>query len=426
MPPPTENSWLRTLIPARPGEVCKVLLSAAYFFLLLMSYYLLRPLREAFGISGGADKLPLIWSCTLGVMALINPLYSALIARWPRRAFIPGAYQAFALMLIGFGLMYQWLPGHGGAALGYSFYVWLSVFNLFVVSIFWAFMSDLYNAEDGKRLFGFIAIGGTLGAIAGAAATGKFSAWLGSEHSQWLFYISAFLLELTIVCVIGLFRMAKEQNANIAEASAEPGPAMTAGFTLLGKSPLLQSISLYILLYALTSTFLYVFQGRVIEQVFASNSARIAAFAKIDLWSNVLTLAAQIFFTHRLVAKLGIPVSLTILPLVTLLGFGSLWLWPGFAALAIFQVMRRGIHYAIDRPVREMLYIPLGPDVKYKAKSFIDTFVYRSGDFIGIWITPLLQAMSLALSLPSLGMSALWLGGAAWLSRLVKSKDKSW
>jgi AAA family ATP:ADP antiporter len=144
------------------------------------------------------------------------------------------------------------------------------------------------------------------------------------------------------------------------------------------------------------------------------------AFAKIDLWTNVLTLAVQLFFTHRLVTRVGIPIALTILPFVTLLGFGSLWLWPGFAALAVFQAIRRGLHYAVDRPVREMLYIPLTPDVKYKSKGLIDTFIYRTGDFIGIWITPPLQAMSLSLGLPGIGMSALWLTSAARLGGLVK------
>jgi AAA family ATP:ADP antiporter len=195
---------------------------------------------------------------------------------------------------------------------------------------------------------------------------------------------------------------------------------MMAGLALVGKSSLLQAIALYILLYAVTGTFLYVFQGRLVEQLFESDAARTLAFARIDFWAQALTLIAQIFFTHRLVAKVGIPISLTILPIATVLGFGSLWLWPGFAALAILQVLRRGLHHAVDRPVREMLYIPLAPDAKYKAKSFIDTFVYRSGDFIGVWMTPLLQAMSLSLGLPGLGMSALWLGGAAWLGGLVR------
>jgi AAA family ATP:ADP antiporter len=395
-----------------------VLLSATYFFLLLMAYYLLRPLREAFGISRGADMLPVIWSCTLGAMALINPIYSALVSRWPRRVFIPAAYHAFAAMVLVFGLLYHYLPDDGRTMLGYTFYVWLSVFNLFVVSIFWSFMSDLYSKDDGQRLFGVIAIGGTLGAIAGSSTTAKFSQWLGSEHSQWLFYISAFVLELAILCVLALFGAARAQDdGRIASKSGEPGPSAAAGFALLGKSVLLRGISLYILLYTITGTFLYIFQGYLVERLFDSPEARTVAFAKIDLWANALTLATQLFFTHRLVTRAGVPIALAILPAITLIGFGALWAWPVFISLAIFQVARRGLHYAVDRPVREMLYIPMEPDAKYKAKSFIDTFVYRTGDFIGVWITPGLQALSISIGLPSVGISAVWLACAAWLGR---------
>ncbi|MDR2561522.1 MAG: MFS transporter [Holophagales bacterium] len=433
MTPPSGLPWLKRLFPLRPGEDRKALLSALYFFLLLMSYYLLRPLRETFGISRGADKLPLVWSCTLGVMALANPLYSALISRRPRRKFIPWTYFAFAAMLLAFGLFFQWLPGHGGAALGYTFYVWLSVFNLFVVSIFWAFMSDLYSREDGQRLYGFIAIGGTCGAIVGSWTTGLFSQWLGQGQSQWLFYASAAILGLAVICVAALFRNENKISSQnnqvpkepmIADASREPGPGVMAGFSLIGRSRLLQSMSLYILLYAVVGTFLYIIQARVIEGAFADNSARTAAFAKLDMWANILTLAAQLCLTHRLVARVGIAVSLVILPIVTILGFGALMLWPGFTALAIFQVARRGMHYAVDRPVREMLYIPLAPDAKYKAKSFIDTFVYRAGDLMGVWLDPLLRAISMSLGLPSLGISALWLGGAVWLGRLSGGKEE--
>jgi AAA family ATP:ADP antiporter len=422
---PTKTSWINRILPTRPGEAGKVLLSTAYFFLLLMSYYLLRPLRETFGISRGADALPLIWSCTLGVMALVNPLYSALVARCPRRVFIPAAYQIFGAMLVGFGILYHCLPGHGGIVLGYIFYVWLSVFNLFVVSIFWSFMSDIFSKEDGKRLFGFIAIGGTLGAILGAAVAGDFSIKLGTDYAQWLFYISAIVLGLAILCVYALFNIGEKHGSVIAGKSGEPSPSIAAGITLLGKSALLQSISLYILLYAVLGTFLYIIQGYIVAGVFESSAARTAAFAKIDIWSNVLTLIAQLFLTHRLVTRVGIPVSLAVLPIVTLLGFGALWLWPSFIVLAIFQVARRGLHYAVSRPVREMLYIPLVPDAKYKAKSFIDTFVFRAGDFIGVWITPLLTAMSLSLGLPSLGISLLWLGSSAWLGKLAKMEHGS-
>jgi AAA family ATP:ADP antiporter len=340
-----------------------VLLSAAYFFLLLMAYYLLRPLRETFGISRGADKLPIIWSCTLGAMALINPIYSALLSRWPRRLFIPAAYHAFAGMLLVFGMLYQLLPDHGGAALGYTFYVWLSVFNLFVVSIFWSFMADMFNRDDGQRLFGVIAMGGTLGAmagssaayaayhlawllgaVAGSASMVKIIGWLASDPARWLFFLSAFVLELAVLCIWALLSAGRTGDGGLADSSREPGPSAAAGFALLGKSILLRAISIYILLYALTGTFLYVYQGYLVERLFETNAARAAAFAKIDFWANALTLTTQLFFTHRLVARAGLPIALAILPIVTLIGFGALWAWPAFISLALFQVARRGLH----------------------------------------------------------------------------------
>ncbi len=415
--PSPHRSPLARLIPVRPGEGPLVLGAAGYFFLLLMSYYLLRPLREAFGIAKGADKLPWIWTGTLLLMLLANPLYAALVARFPRRRFIPGTYHVFAACLLLFAALYALLPGHGGHALGYVFYVWLSVFNLFVVSVFWAFLGDLFDAEQGARLFGLVAIGGTLGALAGSALAEALSRSLHPDP-LWLFLLAALVLETAVACVRFLLR--RSEIGGKAEPGREPGPGALEGLALVRRSGLLRLIALYILLFSLTSTFLYVLQGRVVEHAFADRALRTAAFARIDLLVNLLTLGAQLFFTHRLVRAVGIPAALAILPLVTLVGFAALALWPCFAVLAAFQVARRGLHYAVDRPVREMLYIPLAPDVKYKAKSFIDTFVYRSGDLLGIWLTPLLGGLSIPLGGPAAALSAAWLGGAGLLGRRVR------
>lgn len=419
--------WARALgraVLLEPGEAAPMLLSGLYFFLLLLSYYLLRPMREAFGVARGADSLPWLMTATLLAMLLANPAFAALVARLPRRRFIPAAYRFFAVNAVLFALALLLFPG-ARIALGYVFYVWLSVFNLFVVSVFWAFLADGFDQAQGQRPFGVIAMGGTLGAIAGA--------WLAATLSQGLqvgglrihldppalILLSAAVLEGAVKCVQVLadrFGMGHE-----AGGASEPGPGPLEGLRRLGTSPYLRLIAAYLLLFTIASTLLYLQQGKIVAATFKDQASRTAAFARLDLWTNVLTLLVQLFFTGRLIRVAGIPAVLLLLPALTLVGFAALAVWPAFATLAAVQVARRGLHYAVDRPAREILYIPLGPEEKYKAKPFIDTFVYRGGDLLGVWLPTTLSLLSLAVAPAALGLSALWLGSGVWLGRWVRS-----
>jgi AAA family ATP:ADP antiporter len=208
--PPPNNPRMADLLGRavllEEGEAKPLLLSGLYFFLLLLSYYLLRPMREAFGVARGADSLPWLMTCTLIVMLLVNPAFATLVSRLPRRRFIPAAYRFFEVNAILFALALILFPG-GRLWLGYAFYVWLSVFNLFVVSVFWAFMADGFNEGQGKRLFGVIALGGTLGAISGAWLAGALSAGVmaGSLRLHLdpsvLILLSAVVLEGAVKCV---------------------------------------------------------------------------------------------------------------------------------------------------------------------------------------------------------------------------------
>ena len=420
----TPARLLRRLVLVEEGEAPALLWSTLYFFLLLFGYYLLRPVREAMGIARGADKLPWLMTGTLLAMALANPAFAALVSKLPRRRFIPWAYRFFALHMLGFFLAFRLLPRHGGAALGYAFYIWLSVFNLFVVSVFWGLMSDVWTEIQGKRLFGFIAMGGTLGAIAGAALTGALTrgfhlggAALKVEPLS-LLLLSLLTLEAAVQCVKRL--AAIFHLGDRAHGLREPGPGPLEGLRLIATSRYLQLICAYMLLFTITSTFLYLQQGGIVERTFANTAARTAAFARIDLWVNVLTLAAQVFLTGRLLLGLGIPVVLSILPVLSLAGFGALWAWPTFGVMALFQVLRRGLHYAVDRPAREILYIPLGPEERYKSKPFIDTFIYRGGDLLGVWAPTVFAALAVPLGLAAVGCSGLWLGSSLALGRWVK------
>ena len=407
---------LSRLVLVRPGEGRILFLATTYFFLLLFSYYLLRPLREAFGIARGADRLPWLMTGTMAVMFLANPAFAGLVARFPRRRFIPMAYRGSAAMLGAFFLLFRLLPGHGGAGLGYAFYIWLSVFNLFAVSVFWAFMADGLDRDQGQRLFGFIAMGGTLGAIAGAGAT-EYLARSGFLLDSGGLLLAAILgLELAVQCARAL-AVRFHMGAGCAP-DREPGPGLLEGLRRFARSPYLLLMGLYILLYTVTSTFLYLQQGQIVAKTFGTPAARTAAFARLDLWVNILTLSTQVFLASRLIRGLGLKVVLCLMPVLTLAGFGLLWAAPTFAVLAALQVARRGLHYAVDRPARESLYIPLGPAERYKAKPFIDTFIYRTGDLLGIWVPGALAGLALPLGAAAMVVSAGWLWCGIWLGRL--------
>jgi AAA family ATP:ADP antiporter len=354
-------------------------------------------------------------------MVLANPAFAALVSRLPRRRFIPLAYRFFALNMLAFFLAFRLLPNHGGAALGYAFYIWLSVFNLFVVSVFWGLMSDVWSEGQGKRLFGFIATGGTLGAIAGAAVTGLLTkgfalgTWQVKVDPLSLLLLSILAMEGAVFCVKRLAEIF--QLGDTAHGEREPGPGPLEGLRLIATSRLLQLICVYMLLYTITSTLLYLQQGAIVERTFSGTAARTVAFARMDLWVNVLTLVTQVFLTGRIITGLGVPVVLSIIPVLTIAGFGALWAWPTFGVLALFQVLRRGLHYAVDRPAREILYIPLGAEERYKSKPFIDTFIYRGGDLLGVWAPTALLAIGVSVGLASVGCSGLWLGSSVALGR---------
>ena len=422
-PPAAASRFLSRLVQVRPGEGWILFWATAYFFCLLYSYYLLRPMREAFGIAKGADKLPWLMTGTMLVMLLANPAFAAVVSRLPRARFIPLSYRFCSASLLLFYGLFRFLPGHGGVVLGYAFYIWLSVFNLFAVSLFWAFMADGFNEEQGKRLFGFITAGGTLGAILGAGTTQALIGGLAVAGAVWkldpssLVLAALIALELAVACV-GKLAPRFHLSGALRDASREPGPGLFAGIKLIARSPYLATMGLYLLLFTITSTLLYLQQGVIVERSFAGHAARTAAFARMDVWVNALTLVTQLFLTSRILTRWGVPAVLCLMPVLTLAGFGSLWLWPTFGTLVVFQVLRRGLHYAVDRPCREILYIPLGPEEKYKSKPFIDTFVYRGGDLLGIWTPAALALARVPVGAAAMGVAGVWLAAGVWLGKL--------
>ncbi len=425
-----EPTWLERALLLRPGEAPAAVLGAAYFFCVLLSYYLMRPLRESFGIARGADKLPWLMTGTLLAMLLANPLFAALVSRLPRRKFIPIVYHFFALNLLAFYGLFQWFRRdhpEWQVGLGYAFYIWLSVFNLFVVSVFWGFMADGMGRERGRRLFGFLGVGGTLGAITGAWLVGSLSAGFGAPDDPWLKFDRPSMMLLSLVplelCTLFVwllgkrFRQSERSSATDRDAAREPGPGVWTGIGMVGASPYLRAIALYMLLYTVTSTLLYIRQGEIIESTYTDQAERTAAFANIDLYTNILTLVTQLFVTGRLMSTLGVGFAIAVLPVLTVAGFAALAMHPAIIVVTVFQVARRGLHYAVDRPARETLFAGLSPDAIYKSKPFIDTFVYRAGDMLGGWLPTLLRLAGVAVGWAAVPLAVLWLAGAIALGR---------
>ena len=414
------------MIDVRPLEVAALGWSWLFVFSILSAYYVIRPIRDEIGAFGGTSNLPWLFTGTLLTLLAVNPLFAALVKRLPRARFIAIAYRFFMLNLAVFAILLGTSSGEQYLWVGRAFFIWTSVFNLFVVSVFWAFIVDVFDSEQGKRLFGFLAAGATLGAIVGSALTSGFVARIGATY---LMFASIALLELAVFAVRRLSRITEafRRNHGRDEQEIPIGGTVLAGVTHTLRSPYLLNVSLFILLYSITSTFLYFQQASIANAYFSDRAARTAFFANIDLIVNVLTLGAQIFLTSRALKKLGVAVTLSALPLFSVLGFATLALAPTVAVLVTVQVLRRVTNFAFARPTRELLFTVLPREDKYKAKSFIDTVVYRSGDQIGSWSYALLGYLGLGLSgiaIVAVPLSLVWLVNSVWLGRRQEALSK--
>ena len=410
---------LDRMLDVRPAELGALGWSWLYIFSVLSAYYILRPIRDEMGVAGGIENLQWLFTGTLLGMILVNPPFAALVAKLPRVRFISIAYRFFIANLLIFVLLLKMASAEQNIWIGRVFFIWTSVFNLFVVSVFWALMVDVFNSEQSKRLFGFIAAGATLGAIAGSSVTASLA-----EHvpATYLLLGSAVLLELAVFCVRRLSRLSDvlHRRSSVSAEEGAIGGTAFSGLTHAFKSPYLINVSVYILLYAITSTFLYFQQADIARQAFVGRGARTAFFARIDLWVNILTLAAQLFVTGRVLRAFGVAFTLATLPVLSVLGFSALAVTPTLVIIVIYQVLRRAGNFAFARPSREVLFTVVPREDKYKAKSFIDTVVYRTGDQVGAWSYAGLSFIGLGIvgiAIAAVPISLAWLVNGLWLGR---------
>ena len=412
---------LQRVVAVRPEEARVVWWCWLYIFAVLSSYYIMRPMREQMGVAGGVNNLQWLFTGTLAGMLLLNLPFAWLVKKLPRRRFIPLTYRFFAANILLFAAALHFADPAQTVWIGRAFFIWVSVYNLFVVSVFWQLNVDIFSPEQGKRLFGFIAAGATIGAISGSALTASLAR---AVSPTLLLLGAAILLEVAVFSVGRLARLSPtlhRQPASGSEAAREDRPiggSVLAGITHAMRSPYLLGVSAFMLLFAITATFLYFQQAGIVSHSFPDRGAQTTFFATVDLVVNCLTLLVQLFFTGRIVILLGVGVALALLPALTMVGFGVLAFAPSLGTIAVFQVLRRAGDYAIARPTREVLFTVVPREDRYKTKGFIDTFVYRLGDQVGAWSVALLGGLeSTTTALAAIPIGAIWLVTGLWLGR---------
>src|SRR5437899_101796 len=408
------------IVDVKPNELRALWLSFVFFFVVLAGYYVIRPIRDNIG-ANNFENLWWMFTVVLITMIAANALFSAIVSRMSRRRFIPIAYRFFIVNLVIFFFLMRIAPPGKQPWVDGCFFVWVSVFNLFATAVFWGFMTDLFTTEQGKRLFGFIAVGGSLGGILGPIITASLVHYVSTGI---LLLICAGMLEIAAQSVRFFpaeFRRDDSRSSEDAASAEKPiGGKFWDGVTHICKSPYLFGLFLFILLYTLTSTWTYFQQSELTKVGIVDKAARTAFFAKLDLSVNTLTLLLQIFLTGRLMKFLGVTVTLLFMPVLSLFGFAAMGLMPMLAVLAVFQVVRRASTFAFMRPAREVLFTVLRREDKYKAKSFIDTFGYRCGDQFGAWSYGGMQALGLSLSTISyiaVPVVGAWCALGLWLGR---------
>jgi AAA family ATP:ADP antiporter len=413
-------------------EVPVVIASGFFFFCLLTALMVLRPAREALGMESGLDTVRWLFLGTAVFTLLVNPVFGFLVSRFKRFTFVATTYIFFATSLFVFYLFLTLAPESMGQISGRIFYVWYSVFNLFNTMVFWATMADTYQLEQSKRLYGTIAVGGTLGAIFGPWLTSVLAVPIGTPN---LILVSIFFLLMGVLCAWLVFRfsavesfakISAQHSENRVDKNAIIGGSAWQGFHSALKSPYLLGISGYVLIIAIVGTFLYFTRLAMVAAVGDDTDMRTTLFAQIDLITQITTLVLQLIVTGHIMKRLGVAVALAILPVVVIIGMIGLSVIGTLAALVIFEAIYRAVQRAVMRPARETLYTVVSKEEKYKAKAFIDTFVFRGGDVVGAWTEGLITRLGMglfALASLTIPMAIVWAALGIWLG--IQQRDKA-
>lgn len=408
---------LRHIVPAEPGELGVALRSALMFFCVLCGYYVLRPVREEIGTTIGQEGLQWLFVAVFVVMLALVPAFGWIVQTVARRRVLPVIYGFFVANLIAFWLIFNASGERPGTAAGSTFFIWASVYNLFIVSLFWSLSSELYSNAQARRLYGFIAAGGSTGALVGPALARQLTSYV--SPNDFLLVAAGFLLAALFLALDlrRSFRALPSEADRQDDAPAGSG-GLLAGMQRVFTSRYLLLIALYVLFANLIGTYFYLEQIRIVGEAIPDRVARVEFFASRDLVTGLISVALQLFVTARVLKWFGLGVTLAVLPVTAIVGLLLLVQMPTLEVVAAVMVAERALAFALSNPALKVLYTVVTPDEKYKAQNFIDTVVYRGGDAASGWVFNTgAKALGLAGTLVALPAAALWLGVAYALGR---------
>lgn len=414
-----------------PDELIAVAWSFIYFFCILSAYYMLRSVRDAMAIVSGVQNIPWLFTGTFVLMLLATPVFGWVTSKYPRRVFLPWIYYFFVANILIFYAVFTYAQNNDLSEIwiGRAFFIWLSVFNLFVVSVFWSFMADIYSRKQSRRLFGVITAGGSAGALIGPIVTSIVVVQIGFRN---MLPLSALLLLFAVFCVYRLRGWVRQQQS-------EPGreaQQTTAGNKAMGGSAwagvkfvLTQRYFSAIAVALICATFLggatYMYMAEMVSVTFEGTDRRTQVFAIMDAMINAMSFIGQLLIVKHSVRKLGIGGTLALLPIVSVIGFALLALNPVFLIIAGLQVLRRSITFGLTKPTSDMLYSVVSPEAKYKAKNFIETAIYRGGDVISTWTIRLIGGIGLSgVALVCVPIAIIWAWLAFWIGGEYERRDK--
>ena len=409
------KTLLQTFTNVRSDELAQTLVAALFFFCVLTALMVVRPAREALGMQRGIEAIRWLFIATVVVTLAMNPLFGFLVSRFRRMVFIAATYLFFAFGLVVFYFLLVVAPTAIGETSGQVFYVWFSVFNLFATMLFWTLMADRFTLEQSQRLFGAIALGGTLGAIFGPWLASVLAKPLGT--AALLLIAAAFL----VMAVLAAWWFSRLQPAAGSQPSSDHeviGGNAFEGLLAVLRSPYLLGTAAYVLIVAVIATFIYFTRLQMVAALGIDTDTRTAAFARIDLITQIATFFLQALITGHLMKRLGVAFTLALLPITVALGFIGLAIVGSLTALIVLDASFRAVQRGVMRPARETLFTVVPRSDRYKAKAFIDTFVYRGGDVIGAQTEGLLGKLGMGLAgltVVVVPLSIIWIALGIWL-----------